>query len=98
MSDVAQMAQMATMRRTERHATFGGNAISLRHPRRVVQAMPPMDPPEGTDVSSLAARAGVAQLAEHNLPKVGVAGSIPVSRSIFMPIAADPISSSRHER
>jgi hypothetical protein len=53
-----------------------------------------MDPPGGTDVSSLAARAGVAQLAEHNLPKVGVAGSIPVSRSTFMPSAPDPISSS----
>ena len=44
-----------------------------------------MDRLAGTDVSSPPARAGVAQLAEHNLPKVGVAGSIPVSRSIFCP-------------
>ena len=30
------------------------------------------------------ARAGIAQLVEHDLAKVGVAGSSPVSRSIFI--------------
>ncbi len=29
-------------------------------------------------------RAGIAQLVEHDLAKVGVAGSSPVSRSIFL--------------
>ncbi len=29
-------------------------------------------------------RAGIAQLVEHDLAKVGVAGSSPVSRSIFV--------------
>ena len=78
------MAQMATIRRTERHATLGGSRSAS-----VTSASNAQNPRQGsaapTDVSSLAARAGVAQLAEHNLPKVGVAGSIPVSRSIFMP-------------
>ena len=33
---------------------------------------------------TFAAHAGIAQLVEHNLAKVGVAGSSPVSRSIFI--------------
>jgi hypothetical protein len=78
------MAQMATIRRTEPHATLGGLGSAS-----VTSASNAPNPRQGsaapTDVSSLATRAGVAQLAEHNLPKVGVAGSIPVSRSISMP-------------
>ena len=32
--------------------------------------------------STVEKQAGIAQLAEHKLPKLGVAGSIPVARSI----------------
>ena len=40
----------------------------------------PQHPPEA---SWFRFHAGIAQLVEHNLAKVGVAGSSPVSRSIF---------------
>ena len=36
---------------------------------------------EGPSLSSRKSSAGIAQLVEHNLAKVGVAGSSPVSRS-----------------
>src|SRR5688572_29496404 len=44
----------------------------------------PLDPPETSLVAGrllIAGSAGIAQLVEHNLAKVGVAGSSPVSRS-----------------
>ena len=36
-------------------------------------------------------KAGVAQLAEYKLPKLGVAGSIPVARSIGLLFVGNPV-------
>jgi hypothetical protein len=41
------------------------------------------------DFASLECQAGIAQLVEHELPKLGVAGSNPVSRSILSKVCDD---------
>src|SRR5688572_16505789 len=67
----------------EEPAGNGGESVTFRGPALI-------DPPPKCQVCSFAAtqgrlwsapRAGVAQLVEHKLPKLGVAGSNPVSRS-----------------
>jgi hypothetical protein len=52
-----------------------GNVETVRRERSGVGRLDP------TERLHLGRRAGIAQLVEHNLAKVGVAGSSPVSRS-----------------